>query len=150
MKASNKEIQDVTKLLEPFQSRISSVIDSEARFFEMNQPCKAVTVKTRGEHYKIVPLIGGETFTLTSLYMGKRDGLIFRFKPNYPCNYGSMEMNALDARNYLDDFGNFIDQILASEESQTIGEAREKAREAEMKDYVELGQSKYGELYGSW
>lgn len=149
---TSKGIKKTSDVIKPFLPMLISDIDlssEEDLLFELNQP-HTVTVKKRTGAYAKRPLIGGEKFCLKGVYEGKRDGLIFKFQPQFvTTDYSIMEMNAEEAIENMDDFEKYIEGIIEKDIDDAVEEARKEGDKKEADAYIDR-QKLYGDKFGSW
>lgn len=122
----------------------------------LNQPC-SVVVKTR-TGYKMAPHIGGESFCVSSAYLGKKGNLIFVFTPqtvNMREQYKFAEFGCAAALDKLTGFREWYDEAMNSIDQATAGVVRELAAAESTGDLETLRikrameQPGYEE-FGSW
>lgn len=90
----------------------NKVFGDEHRKFEVIEPV-ALTVKDRHGMYSTRSSIGGEQFTPSGAYVGKRGSMIFVFKPLLLCDYAVMEMEESKALRLLQGFNAYVHTILS-------------------------------------
>lgn len=121
--------------------------------FMLGEPMSLTVVKADSTFSKR-PMIGGESFTPTGCYVGKRESLIFRFKPNQASDFLVAEMSQMEAvKAFGGSFPLFLNTATGTSEKTTdMIEAASKAeRDLAEKSKNEGKYNQYADIgYGSW
>jgi hypothetical protein len=109
---------------------------------------ESLTVETDGKYTK-APHIGGEEFTLDSVYLGKRGVIIAKFKPVVGESYQWMEMPVGMAAEKLNCFGEVAIECVENGLFASIDRINRAATAAHE---VEANKEKFNEYaaFGSW
>lgn len=108
--------------------------------FTIGGPC-TLTILNRKDQYKKHPFLGGESFRLASVYVGKRGDLIFVFVPDFPVEFRFVEVMQKDLymsfssgaiQAYLDEitggWSEWLERMDGVEDSHKLSEAKEKIK----------------------
>lgn len=147
----SETLELVDDSMESLAQQISDYIGANPQPAMMLVNPQSVTVRKKDGNFSKRPLIGGEQFLLVSCYIGKRNGLIYVFKPVDASDYAHMEMDEGMAKKALSGFDKIIKNVGGSEFDRFKKEAMNKASlDAERKKLA--GREKnYGEMgFGSW
>jgi hypothetical protein len=101
---SNDELNKLAKEITGFFTQNSVNVD-------LNQS-KTLTVKLRSGGFRKTAHIGGERFTLTGAYAGKRDGIILIARPIAPVEYLQVELPLEEAATLFDTFKTIEDVMM--------------------------------------
>lgn len=137
-------------------SELDMVAIEVADYFEENKfeatlvaPC-TLTVKVPSGEFRKVPHIGGENFVPVGAYAGKRNNLIFVFRPVGVTSYATMEMTEADAKKNLAGFDTYLKGALNHNFETTMKELRqERSRKKELEKVADKA-NEYGEEFASW
>lgn len=130
------------ELAAEFTLRVNGATDLP--LFMLTEPVQ-ITVKKSDGGFSKRPQIGGEDFKVTGAYAGKRNGLIFTFKPDTVTDFETMEMSEKDAKGLLSGFetwfASFPDMTLAIKEAKKVAAdtvEREK-NVSKFEQYADMG-----------
>lgn len=115
------------------------------RVLSLSEP-HTITVKRRGGKYAKLPMIGGEEFLLSGIYIGKRDKAILQYRPAGPADYEAMEMTVEHSIKYLEGF----EVVYGSLNVPAGASGTWKGKEEKEKEELMMNLNKYDETYGSW
>ena len=153
--ASTAQIDDVDLQMQALRDRLNESFaratknNTEATFALMAP--ETLTVKKRDGAFAKKAHIGGEDFSVQSVYMGKRGTPIYIFKPRSVAEYETMEMGEKQAFKSMRDFEAYVTQIVGNDALRLKKEAAEQASLAAERDKLANRQEVYGELgFGSW
>ena len=121
--------------------------------FMLTEPLQ-LTVKRAnkpGDGYSKKPHIGGENFRPLRCYAGKRNKLIYVFKPMEVADYVEMEMDEEAAKRSLGGFEAFVKSITDFDVQRRLKDAQDKASLAAEREKLAARHEIYSEQgFGSW
>lgn len=104
-----------------------------------------------GDGYSKRPHIGGENFRPLRCYAGKRNKLIYVFKPLEVADYVEMEMDEEAAKKSLGGFTDFLKQITDFDLQNRLKNAQDKASlDAEREKLADRHEVYSDQGFGSW
>ena len=115
---------------------LSKWIDENPQDFMLGDPIQ-VTVKKKDGTYSKRPQIGGEYFEVVRAYTGKRNSLIFVFKPKSVVDFSEMEMSEVDAVKYLGGFKDYLAGCTRDFRETLVDAKEERAKKLEQKKNAE-------------
>lgn len=117
--------------------------------FNLNQPYK-VTISNAGKYSKI-PLIGGETFSVRRVYVGKRGDPIFCFDANAGSTKTvNAEVRGVEALSILDGFANFVEEMFDIDFDELLEKQSENMAEEQKAKEMEKFEKYEADGFGSW
>lgn len=128
---------------------ISRILDGTTETFMLSAPV-SLTVRRHNNTYSKLAHVGSEDFAPVRCYMGKRNKLIFVFKPVMISEYLEMEMDEVSAKANLMGFKEFLTQFVGDIEYRT---GQVKAQIAAKKEAEKLADrhEAYKDIgFGSW
>ena len=121
--------------------------------FMLTEPLQ-LTVKRAnkpGDGYSKRPHIGGESFAPVRCYAGKRNALIYVFKPLEVTDYVEMEMSEAQAKKALVGFELWLKNVIDRDMDRARQEAQQKASMAAERERLAGREKEYAEQgFGSW
>lgn len=140
---------EMTTSMDALVAQMNAILLANQKTFMLGEPL-SLTVKRSNGGYSKRPHTGGEDFQALRCYAGKRDKLIYVFRPVDAADYVEMEMDEAQAKKSLNRFADFLKTYAGSDFDRTRKEiAKKNAEEAELeklatrKEYADLG-------FGSW
>ena len=140
---------EMTTSMDALVAQMNAILLANQKTFMLGEPL-SLTVKRSNGGYSKRPHTGGEDFQALRCYAGKRDKLIYVFRPVDAVDYVEMEMDEAQAKKSLNRFADFLKTYAGSDFDRTRKEiAKKNAEEAELeklatrKEYADLG-------FGSW
>lgn len=104
-----------------------------------------------GDGYSKKPHIGGENFRPLRCYAGKRNKLIYVFKPLEVADYVEMEMDEETAKRSLSGFEAFLKEVTDFDVQRQLKDAQNKASLAAEREKLADRHEVYSDQgFGSW
>jgi hypothetical protein len=121
--------------------------------FMLAEPLQLTVKKANkpGDGYSKKPHIGGENFRPVRCYAGKRNKLIYVFKPIEVADYVEMEMDEAQAKKSLTGFEAFVKSITDFDVQRRLKEAQNQASlDAEREKLADRHEVYSDQGFGSW
>lgn len=135
--------------LQKFCEAVSAYFSQELEVFELNEPLTVTVTKADGT-YRKKAMIGGEEFTASSAYLGKKGNIIFVFHPNGPAEFKTMELSELEARRSLMPFDRYLSTAIEGPIGEQLRELRKQQELDKITQRIQQGTSVYGDGFGDF